>query len=122
MTGSSQTSLGWSERTERVLAYPLLWVSGLILFVLERKNKNVQWHAKQSMAVFGPLCLVWWLFGLLGSILGHIWIIGGLFAFVFSLLSTIFGWVILILAIFLMIMAWFKPDYRLPYISDWLRY
>ena len=49
-TGDGPTSLGMNERLERVLAYPLGWVTGLILFVLERKNRNVQWHAKQSMA------------------------------------------------------------------------
>jgi uncharacterized membrane protein len=122
MTGDGPTSIGLSERAERVLTYLFGWVTGLIFFLFERRNQNVQWHAKQSMAVFGPLCILWWLVGILGSLLGHIWLIGGLFSFVFGLLWWIFLWVAVILAVWLMIMAWFKPNYRLPFISSWLRY
>lgn len=121
--GDGPTSLGWSERLERVLAYfPLLWVGGLILFLLERKNRNVQWHAKQSVAVFGPLCLLWWLVSLLGGLLGKIWVIGIVFSFVFGLLWWIFLWAVVVLAVWLAIRAWLNPTYRLPFISDWLRY
>jgi uncharacterized membrane protein len=123
MMGDGPTSLGLSERLERVLAYfPFLWVNGLILFLLERKNQNVQWHAKQSMAVFGPLCILWWLVGFLGGILSHIPLIGFLFGLALGFLSTIILWVIIILAVWLIIMAWLKPNYRLPFVSNWLRY
>ena len=122
MTSDGRTSLGLSERLERVLAYPLFWVSGLILFLLERKNRNVQWHAKQSMAVFGPLFILWWLVKLLAGILGIVPLIGWLFGLVLGFLATILIWVIVLLAVWLIIMAWFRPTYRLPFISDWLRY
>ncbi len=122
MMGDQPTLLGLSERLERVLAYPFLWVSGLILFLLERKNQNVQWHAKQSMAVFGPLCILWWLVGFLGAILSHIPVIGFLLGIVLGFLSSIIFWVMIVLVIWLMIMAWLKPNYRLPFISTWLRY
>lgn len=121
-TGDGQTSLGLSERLERVLAYPLGWITGLILFLLERKNQNVQWHAKQSMAVFGPLSIIYFLIGLLGGILSNIWGIGLLLGIVFGFLHSIVLWVMIVLAIWLMIMAWFRPNYRLPIISSWLRY
>lgn len=128
MTGSSRyrgdapTSLGLNERVERVLAYPLGWVTGLILFLLERKNQNVQWHAKQSMAVFGPLSILWWLVGLLAGLLGNIWLIGGVLSLVLGFLANIVLWVMIVLAVWLMIMAWFRPNYRLPFVSNWLRY
>lgn len=121
-TGDGPTSLGLSERLERVLAYPLGWITGLILFLLERKNLNVQWHAKQSMAVFGPLSILWWLVGLLGSLLHGIWIIGPLLALALGFVSSIIFWIMVVLAVWLMIMAWFRPAYRLPIISNWLRY
>ncbi|HEY0752842.1 MAG TPA: hypothetical protein VGD98_02590 [Ktedonobacteraceae bacterium] len=121
-TGDAPTSLGLSERWERVLAYPLGWVTGLILFVLERKNQNVQWHAKQSMAVFGPLSLLWWLIGLLGSILGGIPVIGGVLGLVIGFLGSIVFWAMIVLAVWLIVMAWFRPTYRLPFLSNWLRY
>jgi uncharacterized membrane protein len=119
--GNAPTSLGLSERLERVLAYPFLWLSGLLLFVLERKNANVQFHARQSMAVFGPLCIIWWLTSFLGGIVGGIWVIGFILAWVFSFLASVIGWVVLILAIWLMIMAWFRPAYRLPFVGNWIR-
>jgi uncharacterized membrane protein len=122
MMGDGPTSLGLSERLERVLAYPLLWVSGLILFLLERKNQNVQWHAKQSMAVFIPLSILYFLVGLLGSFLGAIPLIGFLFAIALGFLHSIIFWVMIVLAVWLMIMAWVRPNYRLPFISNWLRY
>ena len=121
-TGDGPTSLGLSERLERVLAYPLGWVTGLILFLLERKNQNVQWHAKQSMAVFIPLSILWWVVGLLASLLSHIWIIGAFLGIVLGFLSTIIFWVMVVLAVWLMFMAWFRPNYRLPFLSSWLRY
>ena len=122
MTGDGPTSLGLSERLERVLAYLFLWLGALILFLLERKNQNVQWHAKQSLAVFGPLSILLFLVKFIAGILGFIPIIGGFFGLVLGFLSTIIIWVIVILAVWLIIMAWFRPTYRLPFISSWLRY
>lgn len=121
LTGDGATTLGLSERLERVLAYLFLWVGALVLFLVERRNQNVQWHARQSMAVFGPLCLLWWLTGILGGLLSKIWLIGFLLGVAFGFLSSVLFWVIIILAIWLIIMAWFRPTYRLPFISNWLR-
>ncbi len=120
--GDGPTSLGLSERLERVLTYPLGWLSGLIFFFIERKNRNVQWHAKQSMAVFIPLSILWWIVSHIGGLFGGIPLIGWLFGIVFGFLNLIFFWVIVLLAVWLMLMAWLKPDYRLPIVSNWLRY
>ncbi len=122
MTGDGPTSIGLSERVERVLTYPLGWVTGLIFFLFERRNQNVQWHAKQSMAVFGPLSIVYFLVKIIAGILGMIPLIGGFFALILGFLLTIIMWVAIILVVWLMIMAWFRPAYRLPFISSWLRY
>jgi uncharacterized membrane protein len=51
------TTLGLDERLERVLAYLFFWVSGILLFWFE-KNRNVRWHAAQSMITFGALSLL----------------------------------------------------------------
>ena len=53
-----QTSLGMDPRLERVLAYAFFWVSGIILFFVERKDRSVRWHAAQSMVVFGGLHII----------------------------------------------------------------
>ena len=121
-TGDGPTSLGLNERLERVLAYPLGWVTGLILFVLERKNRNVQWHAKQSMAVFGPLSIIYFLVTLLGAILGKIIVIGAFLGLIMGFLASIIFWIGIVLGVWLIIMAWFRPTYRLPFVSSWIRY
>lgn len=122
MMGDGPTSLGLSERVERVLTYLLGWITGLFFFLVERKNRNVQWHAKQSMAVFIPFSILWWIVGFLGGLFKAIPLIGWLFGLIFGFLGAIFFWVFILLVVWLIIMAWFKPDYRLPFISNWLRY
>ena len=117
-----QTSVGLNPRLERVLAYAFFWVSGLILFFLERKDRAVRWHAAQSMVTFGLLFLLMFGVSMLSNFLGWIPILGGLTTLGLGLLMRALGWIIGILWVWLMIMAWFKPDYRLPLIGNWIRY
>jgi uncharacterized membrane protein len=79
-------------------------------------------HAKQSMFVFGPLSIVYALVGLLGNILGSIWFIGPILGVVLGFLANVILWIMIVLIVWLIIMAWFKPNYRLPFVSNWLRY
>ncbi len=117
-----QTSLGMDPRLERVLAYAFFWVSGIILFFVERKDRSVRWHAAQSMVTFGLLFLLMFGVSMLSNFLSWIPILGGLTSLGLGLLMRVLGWVIGILWVWLMINAWFKPDYRLPLIGDWIRY
>src|SRR6266568_5856004 len=107
MSGNAPTSLGWGERLERVLCYiPFLWVGGLFFWLFERKNRNVQRHARQSLMTLGPLMLVWWLVSFLSGIVSNIILIGWLLGWVLSFLTGIFLWVVIIVAVYLAIMAW----------------
>jgi len=115
------TTLGLNERQERVLAYALGWVSGLLLFLLE-KNRNVRWHAVQSMVVFGPLFLLIIAVNMLKWMLSGIWLLNLLTNFGLGLLSSVLLWVSILLWIWLIVMAWLHPNYRLPFVSKWIRY
>jgi uncharacterized membrane protein len=115
------TTLGLSERIESVLAYSLGWVSGLILFIFE-KNRTVRWHAAQSMITFGTLSLLTFGVGMLRNLFSLIPFLGWFTSFGLNLLLYICGWAGLVLWIWLMVMAWVKPDYRLPIISKWVSY
>jgi len=108
-SSSHETSLGLDERWERVLCYLGLWVTGLIFLFIERKNQVVQRHARQSVVIFGGLGILWWLTGALGSLLGHIWLIGPLFGFGFGLLGWVVGLVTFVAWIGLMLMAYSSP-------------
>ncbi len=128
---NSQTRLGLPERLESALIYPLslllglfvpvigwvlAWLLGLGVFYFE-KNRNVRRHGLQSAFVFGSLSVLLAIVGFLKFALGGILILGFLTTFGLGLLGLIIFWVMIILAVFLTVMAWIRPDYRLPYIS-----
>ncbi len=115
------TTLGLDERLERVLAYAFGWVSGLILFLIE-KNRNVRWHAMQSMITFGTLSLVWFGVTMLKGMLGWIPILSLLTNFGLGLLLDVLWWLMIFLWIWLMAMAWLRPNYRLPFVGQWVSY
>jgi uncharacterized membrane protein len=115
------TTLGLNERVERVLAYAFGWVSGLILFFLE-KNRNVRWHAAQSIVTFGSLSILMLAVSILRGFLSWIPILGWLTNAGLGLLLSGLWWVMVILWIWLMIMAFVQEDYRLPIVGDWVRY
>ena len=115
------TTLGLSERVERVLAYAVGWLSGLILFFTE-KNRNVRWHAAQSMLIFGTLSLLMFGVSVLKGFLHAIPLLNLLTDPGLALLLNILWWVTIGLWLWLMIMAWMRPDYRLPFVSEWVRH
>jgi uncharacterized membrane protein len=100
-----------------VIGWVLAWLLGLGVFFVE-KNRNVRRHALQSAFVFGSLSVLLAVVGFLKFLLGGIIVVGGLISFGLGLLGLIIFWVMIILAVFLTIMAWFRPDYRLPFISN----
>ena len=128
----SQTRLGLPERVESALIYPLslllgllvpvigwvlAWLLGLGVFYFER-NRTVRRHGLQSAFVFGTLSVLSAVVGLLKVFLGGIPLLGFLTTFGLGLLGLAIFWVMIILAVFLTVMAFMRPDYRLPYISN----
>ena len=114
------TTLGLSERFERVLAYMFFCFSGVVLFIFE-KNRNVRWHAMQSMLTFGTLFVLMFVVNMLKHILGIIPLLGWLTNFGLGLLFSMLEVLTLILWLWLMAMATVRPDYRLPFIGKWVR-
>jgi len=109
------TSTGLSGRTEALLSYVLGWFSGLIFFVIERKNRFVRFHAAQSFIFFGIVSVVYIVIRLLSII--------PLLGF---LLSPVLGCATLILLIpaaliwvLLMIQAYRGVTIRLPIVSGY---
>jgi uncharacterized membrane protein len=109
------TSTGLNGRTEALLSYVLGWFSGLIFFVIERKNRFVRFHAAQSFIFFGIVSVVYIVIRLLSIIpvLGF-------------LLSPVLGCANLILLIpaaliwiLLMIQAYRGVTIRLPIVSGY---
>ncbi|GAC1405898.1 MAG: hypothetical protein NVSMB49_25360 [Ktedonobacteraceae bacterium] len=120
------TVLGFDERVERVLAYAFLWISGVLLFMVETRptesSRNVRWHAAQSILTFGTLSLLILGVSLLKGMLGWIPLLGLLTNFGLGLLLNVLWWTTGILWVWLMVMAWVHPRYRLPLVDEWMRY
>jgi uncharacterized membrane protein len=114
------TTLGFSERLERVFAYLFFCFSGVALFIFE-KNRNVRWHAMQSMLTFGTLFVLMFVVSMLRGILGIIPLLGFLTNFGLGLLFSMLQVVTIMLWLWLMFMAMVRPDYRLPFIGKWVR-
>ena len=120
------TVLGFDERVERVLAYAFLWVSGLLLFMVEVRptasSSIVRWNAVQSMITFGTLTLLIVGVNVLRGMLSWVPVLGLLTDFGLSLLINVLWWTMGILWVGLMAMAWMHPRYRLPLVGEWMRY
>ncbi len=102
----TRTSLGLSERAERVLAYVIPVLSGLFFLTVE-KNRAVRRHAWQSILVFVPIFVIY----LILSFLSGIWVVGILFGLVATLVKFI-GialWVLLMLVAFISDAVFVQP-------------
>lgn len=100
----SEKSLGLNENITALLSYVLGWVSGLIIFLLEKENDFVRYHAMQSIVIFGGITAL---------------------SIVFSILPVLHGMVIpilnligVILWVISMIKAAQHERFKIPVISD----
>jgi uncharacterized membrane protein len=103
-TTSQETSTGLAPNIAGLLCYLGAWVTGIIFFVLEQKNRWVRFHAAQSIVVFGALFIA-------SLVLGWIPVIGPVFKFVLG----ITGFVLWIL---LMVKAYNGESYRIAVAAD----
>jgi uncharacterized membrane protein len=103
-TAPPGTSTGLSPNTAGLLCYVGIWISGIIFFVLEQKNRFVRFHAAQSIVVFGTITVA-------GVILGLIPVVGDAF-------STIIGIIGFIVWIIMIVKASSGEWYKLPWAGD----
>jgi len=62
------TSTGLAENIAGLLCYVLGWITGLVFFLIERKNEFVRLHAMQSIIIFAPLTVVFVSLNYMGEI------------------------------------------------------
>lgn len=103
------TSTGLDPAVAGLLAYALGWVSGLVLFLLEKDHRPTRFHAAQSLVLFGGATVFW------VALSSLVWVplLGLALAVVGLLAAPIF----LGLWIFLMVRAYQQADLRLPVIA-----
>jgi uncharacterized membrane protein len=104
LTEPAGTSTGLSPNIAGLLCYVAGWISGIILFVLEQRNKFVRFHAAQSIVAFGTLTVA-------GIILGLIPVVGVAFSSIIGIIGFIV-WIIMI------VKASSGEWYKLPWAGD----
>jgi len=99
-----ETSIGMQPNLAGLLCYFLGWITGLVFYLLEKKNKFVRFHAMQSLIVFGSLAII-------NIVLLVIPVLGVLLSVLLSLLA-------LVLWVLLMIKAYQGEYFKLPIAGD----
>jgi uncharacterized membrane protein len=103
---SSQfTSMGIEPRLASALCYALFWLSGLVILFVEKQNREVRYHAMQSVLFFGGLMILIWLVGLL--------------PFISILLVPFLYFVWFAAWIGLMVTAYINYPVKIPVVSDY---
>ena len=83
------TKTGLDEKIAGMLCYILGWVSGIVFLIIEPDNKNIRFHALQSIIVFGALTVVNLIFSwipIFGTIIN---VVTGVLAFVLWLILLV---------------------------------
>ncbi|NJE84426.1 DUF4870 domain-containing protein [Thermococcus sp. CX2] len=110
-----KTSLGMDENIEALLAYVLMWLTGIIFLVLEKESDFVRFHAMQSTITFlgiNIIQIVLWMIGvILGAVFGPLVALIGIFIMLVNLVGLIF-WVLG------MIKAYQGEYYKFPIFGD----
>ena len=96
----AKSSLGLKENIGGVLAYAFGAISGLLIYLLEKENKTIRFHALQSLIVFGGL----WILSIVVSVIP---IVGWLIAVLLTPVSFI-------LWVYMMITAYQGKKVKLP--------
>lgn len=113
----TSTRIGLPATALAALAYVLGWFSGIIVFLLERENRFVRFHALQSIIVFGVLNVLFLVLPIVADILGIIPLLGGIFRLLISITQLLLVIVWVGLAIVLIIAALRGQETRVPYLG-----
>lgn len=100
--GTSTTNL--QPNVAGLLCYVGIWVTGIILLLIEQKNKFVRFHAIQSIIVFIAL-------GIASAFLSQIPLLGWFFGVIIGVLSFVL-WIVL------MVKAYQGELYKIPLAGD----
>jgi uncharacterized membrane protein len=113
MGNSNDTSMGMAQNIAVLVSYALWWVTGLIVFFSEKKNRLVRFHAMQSILLFGGVSIV--LF-----VLNQLWLIMPYgIDLLFYYLNDLVGLAAAILWLFLLFNAWQGRYFKLPIVGDY---
>ncbi|HEU4520520.1 MAG TPA: DUF4870 domain-containing protein [Thermoanaerobaculia bacterium] len=102
---------GGSDRTLMVvLSY--LWILALIPLLTKKEDREVQWHAKNGLAILVAEIAVWILFTVLSMVMGDMLGCG------LSMISCVVWIAFLVLRILCIVKGVNGQRFRVPFVSD----
>ena len=105
---------GLDENLAAALSYVLGPFSGIFVFIMERENKFVRFHALQSTLWFLMLYVAGWVLGMITSLPLIGWVLGIVISPV-----VFFGTIIVFASkIFLILQAYNGKTFKIPIIGD----
>ncbi len=112
---SGPTATGMDARNAAVLSYAFWWISGIVFFLLERKNRFVRFHAAQSTIFLGSVFVLYVVLRLISIIP----IIGFLLSPVLSCLILVLLIPAALVWVFLMLQTYRGVSVKLPIVGDY---
>ncbi|MDQ2714461.1 MAG: hypothetical protein M3Z08_06105 [Chloroflexota bacterium] len=106
------TSMGMDANVAAGLSYVFSWVSGLIIFLMEKQNRFVRFNAMQSILFFGAITVLEVGVNIIDQFSSIISVVGCFGVWGLSLIAFI-GWIVL------MINAFQGKYFKLPIIGDY---
>lgn len=111
--------MGNNKNSLAAFAYVLGLITGILVLIIENKDKYVKFHAIQSILFCVAAAIVGWVLGLLfmpvmflgGLMMGPVWI-------VVWIIMAIYWLAVLVLWIILIIKAYGGQKYKLPFIGN----
>lgn len=95
----TETGSGLDKNVAGALAYVFGFVSGLIIYLVEKDNQFARFHAAQSMAFTGVLFVAYIALSIVGTILTTVMFTSTSTFFLGSIVSLVLGLVWLVLAL-----------------------
>lgn len=114
---SSSDTAGMDPRLAGLLSYLVPPITGVIFFLIEKRNDVVRWHAAQSI-VFGIVWIaVWVLFTILSTVLSTVIpFLGWIFGFLMWIVLALGG---LILWVVCLIKGYSGQKWRMPVLAPY---
>ena len=108
----ADSTMNMDPKTAAGLSYLGIWITGLIFFLMEKKNRFVRFHAMQSILFFGGISVLDFIFRI------AIDFSPGFLALGLSCVSLLFGLVAFVGWIVLMINGFQGKYFKLPIVGD----
>lgn len=99
------TSMGLPANIAAALSYLFGWVSGLIIFFVEKKNRYVRFSAAQSIILFAAITVLFIIFGFI--------------PFIGPILTLLLQLVTSVSVIALVVLSFLGREVRIPFVSDY---